>query len=479
MKKIFIFICVLIFTLNISPIAHAETNNPCPIINKKLSLGSKGSQVFLLQKFLKENNFFTEKNNTNFFGKKTKNALIKFQKENNLNPTGVVDQKTILKISSKCTSINPTISQEQILMPPALRVIRGWSIPDTTPPNVTISSPTDNTYTTGNSLQIHADASDNFSVASVQFQIDNTPIGDPVTTAPYEITWDFGGVSAGVHTISATARDFAGNSTTSSTINVVTRTHTVGGTLSGLTGDGLVLQNNGADDLSISSNGSLTFPTPITEGSSYAVTILHQPSGQTCVVTNGSGTMGASNVSNISISCASRLLSITVTPNNSILPRNINKQFTAIGLYADSSSLDITTSVSWDTSSHTIATINGTGLATGVSVGTTQVSATLGDVVGTTTLTVNNATLVAITISPSNPAVARGSTIQLSAIGTFSDGSSLDITNQSTWTSTNTNVATINNTDRKGEVTGVSGGSTVIHANLNSITGNATLFAGN
>ena len=46
---------------------------------------------------------------------------------------------------------------------------------------------------------------------------------------------------------------------------------------SGLTGSGLVLQNNGGDDLAISANGSFIFTTPITNGASYAVTVKSQP----------------------------------------------------------------------------------------------------------------------------------------------------------------------------------------------------------
>jgi hypothetical protein len=81
----------------------------------------------------------------------------------------------------------------------------------------------------------------------------------------------------------------------------VTPTYSVGGTVSGLSGTA-VLQNNGGDNLSISSNGSFTFSTSLTSGSSYSVTILSQPSGETCTISNGSGTVSA-NVTTISVSC--------------------------------------------------------------------------------------------------------------------------------------------------------------------------------
>src|SRR4051812_22480428 len=69
-------------------------------------------------------------------------------------------------------------------------------------------------------------------------------------------------------------------------------TYQVGGTVTGLAGTGLVLQNNGGDDLSVSADGSFTFPTALKSGDSYAVTVLTQPAGptQTCAVVGGTGT---------------------------------------------------------------------------------------------------------------------------------------------------------------------------------------------
>jgi hypothetical protein len=81
-------------------------------------------------------------------------------------------------------------------------------------------------------------------------------------------------------------------------------TYTIGGTVSGLSGTGLVLQDNGGNNLSISANGGFTFTTAIASGGAYRVTVLTQPSSpaQTCGVTNGSGTASA-NVTSIQINC--------------------------------------------------------------------------------------------------------------------------------------------------------------------------------
>jgi hypothetical protein len=80
-------------------------------------------------------------------------------------------------------------------------------------------------------------------------------------------------------------------------------TFTVGGSVTDLKGHGLVLRNNGADDLAIESGGSFTFQTPLEDGASYAVTIAAQPSGQTCSVKNGEGTVAGGDITSVAVSC--------------------------------------------------------------------------------------------------------------------------------------------------------------------------------
>jgi Galactose oxidase, central domain len=79
---------------------------------------------------------------------------------------------------------------------------------------------------------------------------------------------------------------------------------TIGGNVIGLTGTGLVLQDNGGDDLTISQNGAFTFKVPIAGGGNYTVTLKTQPSNQPlpCSVTNGTGKATA-NVTNVQVTC--------------------------------------------------------------------------------------------------------------------------------------------------------------------------------
>jgi ELWxxDGT repeat protein len=84
-------------------------------------------------------------------------------------------------------------------------------------------------------------------------------------------------------------------------------TFTVGGTVSGLTGTGLALQNNGIDTQAVAADGAFTFATPVASGSAFSVTIQTQPSGtlaQTCAVTSGSGFISDANIANVAVICA-------------------------------------------------------------------------------------------------------------------------------------------------------------------------------
>ncbi len=81
-------------------------------------------------------------------------------------------------------------------------------------------------------------------------------------------------------------------------------TYAVSVTVSGLDGTGLVLQNNGSGDLTVTANGTVTFALQAS-GTAYAVTVQAQPSSpaQTCTVAGGSGTIAQANVTNVTVTC--------------------------------------------------------------------------------------------------------------------------------------------------------------------------------
>jgi hypothetical protein len=91
---------------------------------------------------------------------------------------------------------------------------------DTTAPTVSVTSPTAGTTVSGSSVALSANATDNVGVVGVQFKVDGTNVGAEDTTSPYSVTWNSTSVSDGNHTVTAVARDAAGNTTTSSSVSV-------------------------------------------------------------------------------------------------------------------------------------------------------------------------------------------------------------------------------------------------------------------
>jgi hypothetical protein len=92
---------------------------------------------------------------------------------------------------------------------------------DTTPPTVSITAPANGATVTG-PVTLSANASDNVAVASVQFQVDGSAVGAPITQSPYSMSWDSTTVANGTHSISAVATDTAGNTTTATAVTVTT-----------------------------------------------------------------------------------------------------------------------------------------------------------------------------------------------------------------------------------------------------------------
>ncbi len=89
----------------------------------------------------------------------------------------------------------------------------------------------------------------------------------------------------------------------------------IGGTVSGLAGSGLVLADNGSTHLTVSSNGAFTFASKIPVGSAYSMSVVTEPTSpsQSCVVANGSGRAGSSNVTNISVTCTTNRYTVSGT----------------------------------------------------------------------------------------------------------------------------------------------------------------------
>src|SRR3989344_4745057 len=91
---------------------------------------------------------------------------------------------------------------------------------DSTPPTVSISSPTAGATVSGTSVTVAATASDNVGVMGVQFKVDGINLGSEDTTSHYSVTWNTTTFTSGSHIVTAVARDAAANTTTSSSVSV-------------------------------------------------------------------------------------------------------------------------------------------------------------------------------------------------------------------------------------------------------------------
>ena len=182
---------------------------------------------------------------------------------------------------------------------------------------------------------------------------------------------------------------------------------------------------------------------------------------------------------------AAALTSIQIAPANSRVAASFEVPFQATGLFSDGSRRDVTADVTWGTVDASIATISNAsgskGVATGLTAGTTGVTAQQGGVSASTLLTVTSATLSSIEVSPSSLSLPLGLKQQYRAIGSFSDGSTQDITVQVTWSSEDAGKATVSNApETAGLVTSVAtGGPLAITASREAIAGAASLTVSN
>jgi uncharacterized protein YjdB len=168
------------------------------------------------------------------------------------------------------------------------------------------------------------------------------------------------------------------------------------------------------------------------------------------------------------------LESIAVSPSTLNLPAGEDQQFTATGTYSDGSTADITSTVTWLVSDETILDMSSTtaGLAVAIGQGAASVIAVSGQVVGIANVAVGPAILVSISVTPDPDNLVLGEDSQLTATGTFSDSSTVDMTDQVTWSSALPIVATVSST---GLVSTVEQGDAKISATLGAITGSTTV----
>jgi hypothetical protein len=236
---------------------------------------------------------------------------------------------------------------------------------------------------------------------------------------------------------------------------------------------GIVLPFSATGTYSDTTTHDLT--TSATWSSSNPAAATVNGSGQATAVAIGSSTISAAlgaQAGSTNLNVVPSLVSIQLNPQSPTIAAGTTQPFTATGTFSDGSTQDLTTSVSWNSSLLSVATIAASGLANGIAAGQSTVTATAGSVSASTLLTVNPATLNAITVSPTNPIIAAGTTQAFTATGLFSDGSTQNLTASVTWGSLTSSVAAINSS---GLATGLAPGQSTITASLGSVSNSAIL----
>jgi hypothetical protein len=173
------------------------------------------------------------------------------------------------------------------------------------------------------------------------------------------------------------------------------------------------------------------------------------------------------------------LMSIKVMPDAAAIAEGSRLQYTAVGVFSHGRKKNITSIVQWNSSAANVVVVGATGLATTVAGGVppggspaqVTITASLRGISGTAALTVTN-NLTSISVGPANALVYVGSTLPFTATGTFQDGSTQDITEQATWSSSNPAVLTIiSSGSGAGTATGVVPGTSAVTASDAGING--------
>jgi trimeric autotransporter adhesin len=170
---------------------------------------------------------------------------------------------------------------------------------------------------------------------------------------------------------------------------------------------------------------------------------------------------------------ASDISSLAVAPGSPTIAQTTSQQFSAVGTFNDGSTHDLTNQVTWTSSDTAVAAIGKTnGIAKGLTAGTATISAAVGALSASADLTVTNATVTSIAVTPTARTIPAGTRLAYTATGSFSDSTNQVITRDVTWASDNVAVASIGSSAL---ATAIAPGNANISATLNSVTGSTSL----
>lgn len=204
--------------------------------------------------------------------------------------------------------------------------------------------------------------------------------------------------------------------------------------------------------------------------------------GATTVVATepNSGLNGGTTVTVVATKLQSVAVSLPATAGS--LPAGFSAQLSAIGTFSDGSTSDVTNASTWLSTTPAVAVVSdqpeSKGLLSGIAPGDAALQIVVGGLTTDITIPISAATLAGITVTPPNAVVGGGLTLQLAAVGQFSDGNLVEITEQATWLSDNALIVAVS--DAPGSKGLVTGGllpllAANISATVNGVTGSAVV----
>lgn len=164
--------------------------------------------------------------------------------------------------------------------------------------------------------------------------------------------------------------------------------------------------------------------------------------------------------------------SLRVAPATASIASGTTLQYSANVVYTDGSIQPVTTGLTWQSSSPSVAAISVNGLVRAYASGQSTIAVTYDSLTATAALTVTPATLASLVVTPANSVVGINGTIQFTATGVFTDNSTQDLSSQVAWISSSASVALIN---AAGVANGVSTGTTTITASFGAVSGSTNL----
>ncbi len=232
------------------------------------------------------------------------------------------------------------------------------------------------------------------------------------------------------------------------------------------------------------SDGSTQDMTGLASWSSSDTASVTVAGGLAAGVTAGGATLGAT-VSGVHGTAAATvtsalLTSLAISPSGATVPAGLVQQLAATGAFSDGSTQDLTASATWASSATTVAAVSNApgreGLVTALAAGSATIGAAVGAVNATAPLEVSAATLASLDVQPVTTTIAAGRAVQYRATGTYTDGSTRDLTTQVVWSSSDVAAAIVSSAaGTEGLAKGVGVGTATITAELGSVSRTASL----